>query len=175
MTAAEVYDLTTHGGASDFAQVIAVCESSGPYCLIGGLAVNSYVEAVYTLDADLVVSTSSLEPLTARLRELGFKVELHEHSVNVRAAKSEIRIQFTTDDRYQPFLSRSVEAEVLGIRLKVACLEDVTQGKLWAYSDPRWRLIKRKKDELDLIRLAEAHPELRRIYPKELQEQLEGG
>jgi hypothetical protein len=44
--------------------------------------------------------------------------------------------------------------------VKVACREDVLQGKLWAYSDPN-RRSKRKKDELDLIRLAEAYPELK--------------
>jgi hypothetical protein len=68
-----------------------------------------------------------------------------------------------------------VEAEVLGTRVKIACVEDVTQGKLWAYSDPRRRLSKRKKDELDLIRLAEAYPRLKSLYPIELQHQIEGG
>ena len=68
-----------------------------------------------------------------------------------------------------------MEAEVLGVRVKIASLEDVTRGKLWAYCDPRRRLSKRKKDELDLIRLAEAHPELRSLYPRELQEQLDRG
>ena len=56
MTAAEAYELITHGGASDFARVIVACESFAPYCLIGGLAVNCYVDPVYTLDADLVVT-----------------------------------------------------------------------------------------------------------------------
>jgi hypothetical protein len=31
------------------------------------------------------------------------------------------------------FLARSVDAEVLGVRVKIACLEDITQGKLCAY------------------------------------------
>jgi hypothetical protein len=63
----------------------------------------------------------------------------------------------------------------LGVRVKIACLEDVTQGKLWAYSDPRRRLSKRKKDELDLIRLAEANPRLKSLYPIELQSQIDRG
>jgi hypothetical protein len=41
-------------------------------------------------------------------------------------------------------------------------------GKLWAYLDPARRLSKRKKDELDLIRLAEAYPVLKSSYPAEL-------
>jgi hypothetical protein len=175
MTAVEAYELTTKGGATDFARLIEACESFGPYCLIGGLAVNCYVEPVYTLDADLVVIASELSKLSASLQRLGFKIEEHAHSLNATAPQSELRIQFTTDERYQAFLARSVEAEVLGIRVRIACLDDVTRGKLWAYSDPKLRLSKRKKDELDLIRLAEAHPELRSLYPIELQEQLDRG
>jgi hypothetical protein len=151
----EAYELTTKGGATDFSQLIEACESWGFYCLIGDLAVNCYVEPIYTLDAEIVIALA--------------------HSLNPMAPKSELRIQFTTDERYQVFLARSIEAEVLGIPVRIACLEDVTRGKLWAYSDPRRRLSKRKKDELDLIRLAEAHPELKALYPTELQEQLDRG
>jgi len=118
------------------------------------LAVNCYVEPVYTLDADIVVRA---------------------HPFNSFARGSELRIQFTTDERYQAFPARSVEAEVLGIRVKIACVDDVTQGKLWAYSDSRRRLSKRKKDELDLIRLAEACPRLKSLYPIELQNLIERG
>ena len=64
---------------------------------------------------------------------------------------------------------------MLGVNVRVACLEDITCGKLWAYSDPHRRPSKRKKDELDLIRLAEAYPELRSLYPRELQEGLDRG
>jgi hypothetical protein len=175
VTAVEAYELTTQGGATDFAWVIEACESFGPYCLIGGLAVNCYVEPVYTLDADIVVIAASLPKLAVYLREEGFKTEEHPHSLNALTPKSNLRIQFTTDERYQAFLARSVEAEVLGCRVKVARLEDVVQGKLWAYSDPQRRLSKRKKDELDLIRLAEAHPELKFRYPGELTEQIDRG
>lgn len=175
MTAVEAYDLTTRGGASDFARLIEACEAFGPYCLIGGLAVNCYVEPVYTLDADLVLVATKLVSLTAHLEQLGFRTELHPHSVNARTAESDLRVQFTTDDRYQPFLARAIETEVLGVRAKVACLEDVAQGKLWAYADPNRRLSKRKKDELDLIRLAEAYPVLKSLYPRDVLDQIERG
>ena len=69
MTAAEAYELTTQGGTTDFALVVAACEASGPWCLIGGLAVNVFVEPVYTLYADLVVIASSLRALAETLRE----------------------------------------------------------------------------------------------------------
>jgi hypothetical protein len=115
VTAVEAYELTTQGGSTDFARLVAACESFGPYCLIGGLAVNCYVEPAYTLDADLVVIPATLPDI---------------------APGSKLRIQFTTGERYQAFPARSMDAEVLGIRVKVACREDVTQAKLWAYSDP---------------------------------------
>jgi hypothetical protein len=72
-------------------------------------------------------------------------------------------------------MARSIEAVVLGVHVRVACLEDIAQGKLWAYGDPKRRLSKRKKDELDLIRPAEKYPELRSMYPPELQEQIDRG
>jgi hypothetical protein len=175
MTAVEVYELTTQGGATDFARMIRACESFGPYCLIGGLAVNCYVEPVYTLDADIVVVSSVLGDLTMHLEERGFRTEIHRHPVNALAAGSALRMQFTTDERYQGFLPRSIEADVLGLRVKVACLEDVAQGKLWAFADPSRRLTKRKKDELDLIRLAEAYPHLKRVLPRGLLDQIENG
>src|SRR6476661_10404384 len=116
MTAVEAYELTTQGGATDFARLIEACQAFGSYCLIGGLAVNCYVEPVYTLDADIVVIAASLPTLTLYLREQGFQIEEHPYSVNARAPGSDLRIQFTTDERYQPFVARSVESDVLGLR-----------------------------------------------------------
>ena len=142
---------------------------------MGGLAVNCYVEPVYTLDADLVVISAMLPELTAHLEKQGFKTEVHPHSVNALAAGSKLRIQFTTDERYQSFPSRSTDAEVLGVRAKIACLEDVARGKLWAYGAPQLRLSKRKKDELDLIRLAEVYPHLKALYPQELRDLIDRG
>ena len=175
MTAAEVYELTTQGGATDFAWLIEVCASLGPYCLIGGLAVNCYVEPVYTLDADLVLVSGLLPSLDAILKDRGFKIEQYPHSFNAFSATSQLRIQFTKDLRYQEFIPRSVEAEVLGRHVRVASLNDVVQGKLWAYLDPQRRFSKRKKDELDLIRLAEAYPALRSMYPAQLNQMIDAG
>jgi len=84
VTATEAYELTTQGGATDFARVVAACEASGNWCLIGGMAVNTYVEPVYTLDAGLVVIATGLSGLADRLREQGFVIEEHEHSLNGR-------------------------------------------------------------------------------------------
>jgi hypothetical protein len=173
MKTQEVYELTTRGGASDFARVVEICRRLGPYCLVGGLAVNCYVEPVYTLDADFVVVAAKVGDLKRELTAGGFAVEEFEHSVNAHSPESDLRIQFTSDPRYQKFLDRAGEKDVLGTRVQVAALEDVVQGKLWAYQDRQRRLTKRKKDELDLLRLAEAFPHLRGLYPSELRRQLD--
>jgi hypothetical protein len=128
MTELEAYELATRGGATAFHRLIDVCESFGPYCLIGDFAVSWYVEPEYAVDADIVVIASNLPKLRAQLEEQGFRTEEHPHSVNVSAPESGLRIQFTTDERYQAFPARA--AEVLGVRVKVACLEDIIRGKL---------------------------------------------
>jgi hypothetical protein len=175
VNALEAYDLTTKGGGTNFGRLVETCEAFGPYCLIGGLAVNCYVEPVYTLDADIVAAASNLQSLAQRLRQEGYKIESQPHSLNATLPESELRIQFTTDERYQEFLPRALTAEVLGVQVKIACLDDIVRGKLWAYSDPKRRLSKRKKDELDLIRLAEAYPHLKSGYPPEIVTQLDQG
>ena len=87
MTAVEAYELTTKGGATDFARIITACESFGPYCLIGGLAVNCYVDPVYTLDADIVLVSSRLSALTAHMQGDGFKTEDHAHALIAPASE----------------------------------------------------------------------------------------
>ena len=79
------------------------------------------------------------------------------------------------DECYQSFIERAKPQEVLGQMVPVADLKDIVQGKVWAWSDEKRRLSKRKKDELDLIRIAEAYPELQKNMPREITSQLEGG
>ena len=96
----------------------------------------------------------------------------YEHSVNAQRKGSELRIQFTTDRRYQDFLIDTKVKRVLDENVPVASLENVVRGKVWAWSDPRRRLSKRKKDELDLIRIAEKYPEHRNLMPPAITNQL---
>lgn len=173
VTAVEVFELTSLGGATDFGEVVRVCRDLGPYCLIGGLAVNCYVEPVYTMDADLVLVAGLWKPLQARLEAMGLIVETFPHSINAHRGVSKLRIQFTTDVRYQDFPARATVREVLGEQVAVASLDDVFQGKLWAWLDPSRRLTRRKKDELDLLRLAESHPRLASLLPPEIRSQLD--
>jgi hypothetical protein len=56
--------------------------------------------------------------------------------------------------------------------VSVASLADVVRGKLWAWGDEKRRPTKRKKDELDLMRILEAYPEMRAVMPDEISKQL---
>jgi hypothetical protein len=175
MTASEVFEAVTGSGSSDFAAVVAILNRRGAWCLIGGLAVNCYVEPVYTLDADLVVVASELPTIKAELIDAGFSVEEFPHSLNARMEKSDLRIQFSLDPRYQEFLGDTTVREVLGQQVRVASLTNVVRGKVWAWSDEGRRLSKRKKDELDLIRILEAYSDVRDLMPIGIREQLEQG
>ena len=186
MTAAEVFDWVTNGGASDFDALIRILNKNKPWCLIGGLAVNCYVEPVYTIDADIVIAADRLRQISDLMEHAGFEIHesengrtaagktplLEEHSINAKRGTSQLRIQFTTDARYQEFLTQTEEREVLGQQVPVATLENILLGKVWAWQDQSRRASKRKKDELDLLRIAEAYPKLQKQIPAEIVEQL---
>ena len=171
MTASEIYSSVTNGVAHDFAEVVAVINRNKPWCLIGGLAVNCFVEPVYTADVDLIVVAANLEQIGRELEAAGFRVKRFEHSMNAQRAGSEFSVQFTADARYQDFLAGATEYEVLGVTVPVARLENIVRGKVWAWEDAQ-RRPKRRKDELDLMRIAEAYPELRELIPTEIVNQL---
>ncbi len=173
MTASEVFESITGSGSSDFATLVSILNRRGAWCLIGGLAVNCYVEPVYTLDADVVVIASELPVIKDELIKAGFSVEEFPHSLNARMAKSDLRIQFSLDVRYQDFVNDTAIREVLGQHVPVASLANVVRGKVWAWSDEGRRFSKRKKDELDLIRILETYPELSDFMPDEIRRQLE--
>jgi len=172
MTVAEIYESVTSGGASDFAEVVAVLNRNKPWCLIGGPAVNCYVEPVYTVDVDLVVVATNLSQIERELEAAGFNVTRFEHSTNAQRLSSKLNVQFTADPRYQSFFANATEREVLEARVPVASLEDIIRGKVWAWQDPAGRLSRRKKDELDLVRIAEVYPQLRALIPNEIVAQL---
>jgi predicted nucleotidyltransferase len=142
------------------------------FCVIGGQAVNAYVEPLVSLDLDLAVAVESLDDLEKRLAE-HFQVRRFPHSLNISLPASDLRVQIQTDERYRAFVDNASEAEVLGVKLPVARLEDVLQGKIWAALDPERRGSKRQKDLADIARLIERYPHLREKVPAEILERLE--
>ena len=69
----------------------------------------------------------NLHRLTAYLRDQGFQVEEHPYSLNAKTPGSLLRIHLSTDERYQAFLGRTVDGEVLGVRTKIVSLQHVVQ------------------------------------------------
>jgi hypothetical protein len=137
------------------------------YCVIGGQAVNAYVEPAVTLDLDLVVAVEDFSRVESLLAQ-SFRVERFPHSLNISTPGSRLRVQIQTDPLYFDFVERASVREVLGLELPVASAEDVLQGKVWAVSEARRRPSKRQKDLADISRLIEAYPELRGRVPAEI-------
>lgn len=137
------------------------------YCVVGGQAVNAYVEPLVSLDLHLAIGTPELERVLPAFAT-DFDIERFAHSLNLSAPGSDLRVQFQLDPRYAAFVDRAERRVVLGIELPVARLEDVLQGKVWAALDASRRPSKRQKDLADIARLLEAFPHLRPGVPAEI-------
>jgi hypothetical protein len=169
MTGKEFMKAVSNGRVDILEMFLSLLEElAAPYCVIGGLAVNAYAEPVVSLDLDLVVISEDLPKVRKSAISKGFKARNFEHSINLSSKGSDLRIQLQTDSRYQDFIRRFVKKKVLGYEMKVASLEDVLQGKIWAYSDETRRPSKRQKDLADIYRLVESHPRLKTKIPKNI-------
>ena len=161
-------------GKSDIIQVFLdiLSKTGSRYCLIGGLAVNAYVEPVVSLDMDVVAANEDVGAICNAAKEQGLKIEQFEHSVNLTSVNSDLRIQLQSDPRYQKFVSNADGRNVLGYTMRVARIEDVLQGKVWAYSDKTRRKSKRQKDLADIFRIIEKFPQLETSLPQTIREEL---
>ena len=172
MTEAEIFESVTGSGSTDFAALVTILNRHGNWCLIGGLAVNCFVEPVYTVDADVVVSASQLPAIKKDLNEAGVSTQELPHSLNAQMAGSNLRIQLTSNERYQDFVCDAIVGDVLDQRVPVASLANLIRGKVWALQDSQRRPTERKKDELDLMRILETYPETRHLMPEEIKQQV---
>jgi len=162
----------TLDGSNFLDSLISILDEHGiAYCVIGGQAVNAYVEPLVSLDLDLVIATDQLADAEALLGT-HFQLERFPYSLNLTLPGSGLRVQIQTDPRYSPFVSRAERREILGIPLPVAQLADILQGKVWAAQDPERRPSKRRKDLLDIERILEAYPELGAHVPPDILDRL---
>ena len=174
MTAKQFYDWQTSGGTNDVMRLVDCLErADAVWCIIGGVAVNHWAEQpMVTQDVDIVVASDSIERTIALLEEAGFRSERFEGSINFQG-RSTVSIQLSTEDFYRDFPSRAVPADVHGILLRVASLEDTLRGKMKAWSEPERRQSKRIKDLADIARLVEAHPQLWDLLTDDLKQQVQ--
>lgn len=123
------------------------------------LAINAYVEPVVSLDIDVVVAVQDIETIAGAATSKQWKVEHFEHSIKLSDFATDLRIQIQTDPRYQDFIVGSELRNILGYEMKVASLEDVLKGKVWAYTDETRR---RSKRQMDIADITENHRSISR-------------
>ena len=174
MTAKRFYDWQTVGGTDDVMRLVDCLERADiPWCAIGGVAVNHWaVEPMVTQDVDFVVASDAVDRAVAVLTEAGFRPERFEWSINFKG-HSRVSLQLSTEDYYRDFPARAGPADVHGILLRVAALEDTLKGKIKDWSDSAQRQSKRIKDLGDIARLIERHPQLWELLPDDLKQQIE--
>ena len=116
----------------------------------------------------MVVATDQVEKAVAILTEAGFKAERFAGSINLRGRSKE-SVQISTEDFYREFPGRALPADVHGILMHVAALEDTLRGKMKAWRDTERRQSKKFKDLGDIARLVESHPHLWSLLSEDLQ------
>lgn len=178
MTAKRFYDWQTGGGTDDVMRLVDTLERADiRWCAIGGIAVNHWAaEPMVTRDVDFVVAADDVDRAVEALVAAGFRAERFSWSVNFQGG-SQVSLQLSTEEFYRDFPDRAVAADVHGILMRVASLEDTLRGKIQAWSDKERRQSKRIKDLADIARLIEANPrlwtrlseELRREIPRPLE------
>jgi len=161
MTPKKFFDWQTAGGTDDVMRLVDCLERADlAWCAIGGVAVNHWAdEPMVTQDVDFVVAAEFIERAAELLEEAGFKSERFQWSINFQG-HSKVRFQLSTEDFYKDFPSRSVTADIHGILMRVASLEDTLHGKIKAWRDTERRQSKKLKDLGDIARLVESHPHL---------------
>jgi hypothetical protein len=174
MTGKQFYDWQTRGGTDDVMRLVDCLERTDvAWCIIDGVAVNHWVrQPMVTQDVDFVVAVEAAERTVSLLEEAGFRSKRFEWSINFKG-RSAISIRLSTGDFYRDFPSRAVRADVHGILMRVASLEDTLRGKIKAWSEPQRSQSKRIKDLADIARLVEAHPHLWDLLTDDLKCQLQ--
>ena len=137
------------------------------FCLIGGQALNAYVEPVVSLALDVVVASDQAAAAESLLGR-DFELTRFPYSLNLSRPDSDLRIQIQLDPRYAAFVDRASTREVLGLQVPVATLEDILHGKVWSVQDLTRRGSKRQKDLADIARVLERYPQLRPMIPPDV-------
>jgi len=116
---------------------------------------------------DVVVSSESVELAKKLLEEAGFKSERFPWSINFRG-HSKVRIELSTEEFYEDFPGRSVPADIHGILLRAASLEDTLRGKIRAWRERETKQSKKLEDLGDIARLIESNPRLWGLLDEDL-------
>src|SRR5205809_31934 len=93
MTALEFWKTVTNDRANLLERLIGLLEEHEiRYCVIGGQAVNAYVEPVVTLDLDIVVAVEQMD-LAREILSREFGLKEFQYSLNITVPGSDVRVQ----------------------------------------------------------------------------------
>jgi hypothetical protein len=174
VTPKRFYDWQTSGGTDDVMRLVDCLERADiAWCAIGGIAVNHWAaEPMVTQDVDLVVAADDVDRAVELIEGAGFTAERFAWSINFRG-RSAVSVQLSTETFYREFPARSVAADVHGILMRVASLDDTLAGKVQAWRDKNRRQSKKIKDLGDIARLVESHPHLWQRLDDDLRQRIE--
>jgi hypothetical protein len=158
--------------SNEFALLASILNKHDPWCLLGALALNCYVEEQHTWDVDIVIATLEADSIKRDLMTAGFSLEEFPPVTTAKMKGSDLDIRLTADPRHQKFLLDAKLMAVMGERVPVASPANIARGLLWSWSEESRPLTKRKRDERDLVRLLEAYPELDNLVPEEFRKQV---
>ncbi len=130
------------GSGDDFGQIVTLCEQLGDYCLISGLAINAYVEPVYTMDADFVLAAAQLALARPVLAAAGFVLEDFPHSLNAlrRGSLAEVPARSAEAEAMsKALLKRSFK--FVGPTICYALMQAVGMVNDHCVDCPRWRAL----------------------------------
>lgn len=137
--------------AEDFVRIITLLNAEKiRYCVIGGHAIAAYVEPCVGLPLSIVVASEDLE--RSRVLLAGFRTEMTVDLANDR----------------QSLVARATESTMLGIKVRVAALDDVLQQRLNEACEPARRETERRLATFDIARIVESYPHLRERVPPPL-------
>lgn len=181
MTERELYNHVSKGGGDVIADAVKILRNECKFCLIGGLAVNCYVEPVYSMDVDFAVSVCDTGKLLHSFEEAGFHVGERTYSARFSCPESMCqirpgclaRIRIDNESRMKEFPLRADNREIFGEIIPVACLDDLVQERSWFLECPDLDIVSSKKAGLDLIRISMKYPEYLPKMPEEIRCQVE--
>lgn len=168
MTAREMFDLVTHGGGKDFEEVVSLLNQwRKPYCLIGGHAINAYVnEALYSPYVEFLVSDLDLD-------FNGYREVKDSSTSHWKKDGSIVHFEFWTHPEAHGIFNDSSILDILGVKVRVAALEDAFKLQILAWEKSRGEVIKHLLNENYLLRIAEKNDRYKDRLPEEIRVKLE--
>lgn len=166
MTHREIFD-TAVGGSDALKQFIDILAANGDYCLIGDMAINCYVEPVYTKDVEFAVAFDD------KVKEALKEADIDLKDMSILIPNSQLIIHISDDERYKDFWKNPQECMLFDeFKVKVASLKNLIKAKTWCLEDPYRKASKQFKDQADLCRIGENYPELENLLPEAIRKVL---